>query len=52
MPSGAAMPGPAYFSPTLDLTILEQEEGLFKAQAERVLRDFSRKTHKSFPGRS
>ena len=41
--SGDARSVAAYFGPTLDLTILEQEEVYSKAQAEQVLRDFFQK---------
>ncbi|MDQ3052143.1 MAG: DUF4783 domain-containing protein [Bacteroidota bacterium] len=47
--SGDARSVARYFSTTVDLTILQQEEVYSKAQAEQVLRDFfSKNTPKSF----
>lgn len=47
--SGDARAVSRYFSSTVDLTILRQEEVYSKAQAEQVLRDFfSRNTPRSF----
>lgn len=47
--SGDARSVARYFSSTVDLTILRQEEVYSKAQAEQVLRDFfSRNTPRSF----
>ena len=47
--SGDAHSVARYFSSTVDLTILQQEEVYSKAQAEQVLRDFfSKNTPRSF----
>ncbi len=47
--SGDARSVARYFSSTVDLTILNQEEVYSKAQAEQVLRDFfSKNTPRSF----
>ncbi len=47
--SGDARSVARYFSSTVDLTILQQEEVYSKAQAEQVLRDFfSKNTPRSF----
>jgi len=47
--SGDAHSVAKYFSSTVDLTILQQEEVYSKAQAEQVLRDFfSKNTPRSF----
>ena len=47
--SGDARAVARFFSSTVDLTILQQEEVYSKAQAEQVLRDFfSKNTPKSF----
>ena len=47
--SGDARTVARFFSSTVDLTILQQEEVYSKAQAEQILRDFfSKNTPKSF----